>query len=148
MNAGPVTDAPSVCDLSPDGGDGPEPAARPGFASFVRSDRGAALAFAALVVLAFPLLLYWGRNHWFTVDDWDFLGSRTAGDLGDLFRSHWGHWVTLPVLVYRGWWRLFGLHYWPYQVLVISLHLVAAILLRTVMRRAGVGGWLAKNRMI
>lgn len=39
---------------------------------------------------------------------------------------------------------VFGLReYWPYQLIVISLHLTVAVLLRVVMRRAGVGPWLA-----
>jgi hypothetical protein len=51
--------------------------------------------------------------------------------------------VTLPVLAYRGIWTVFGLRYLPYQVLAVALHLTAAVLLRVIMRRAGVGPWLS-----
>src|SRR4029079_19112839 len=63
---------------------------------------------------------------------------------GDLFRAHNEHWVTLPVLAYRLLWWIFGLNtYRPYQVLIIALHLVAALLVRAVMRRVGVRPWTA-----
>ena len=45
------------------------------------------------------------RPMWFYLDEWDFLANRTAFNLGDLFRAHNEHWVTMPVLVYRAlWW--------------------------------------------
>jgi len=106
--------------------------------------RAAVVAFLVVEAGAIPLMLTWGNKWWFWADDWDFLAGRTAGNLGDLFRSHYQHWVTLPVLAYRLLWVLFGIrHYVPYQLLVIVLHLIAALLLRTVMRRAGVRPWFA-----
>jgi len=100
--------------------------------------------FAAAEVIAFPLLLVWGRHGWFTQDDWDFLSARTAGNVADLFRAHFQHWTTLPVLVYRLMWVLFGMRsYTPYQAIVVTSHLVAVALVLLVMRRAGVQPWLA-----
>ena len=82
--------------------------------------------------------------NWFYVDEWDFIAGRKAGDLGDVFRSHNGHWVTLPVLVFRVLYAAFGLRtYFPYRIVVIVLYLVAAALLLAVMRRAGVNPWIA-----
>ncbi len=106
--------------------------------------RVASLTFAVVAVLSVPLLAFWGRNWWFWADDWDFLAARTAGDAGDLFRGHYQHWTTVPVLAYRGLWFLFGIRsYLPFQLLVISAHLAAIALLRVVMRRAGVSPWMA-----
>jgi hypothetical protein len=112
------------------------------------SDRdGARAALVVFVVFALamvPLLVRWGDKWWFWADDWDFLATRTGGNLGDLFRAHYQHWVTVPVLAYRLLWTLFGIRsYVPYQLLVITLHLTAAGLLRAVMRRAGVRPWMA-----
>ena len=91
-----------------------------------------------------PRLLSWGHKWWFWADDWDFLGTRTGGNLSDLFRAHYQHWVTLPILAYRLLWWVFGIRtYVPYQLLIITLHLATALLLRTVMRRAGVRPWFA-----
>ncbi|MDQ1380507.1 MAG: hypothetical protein QOJ71_1226, partial [Actinomycetota bacterium] len=48
------------------------------------------------------------------------------------------------ILAFRLLWQLFGLRtYVPYLVLVVTLHLVAAAVLRVVMLRVGVGPWLA-----
>ncbi len=106
--------------------------------------RTAWAAFFAIELAALPFLFASGRRWWFFADDWDFLGTRTAWNLGDLSRPHYGHWVTLPVLAYRGLWEVVGLRsYVPYQALVIGAHLVAVALLRLVMVRAGVGPWLA-----
>jgi len=106
--------------------------------------RNAVVWFVAAEVVAFPLLLVWGRHGWFTQDDWDFLSARTAGNVGDLFRAHFQHWTTLPVLVYRLMWALVGMRsYTPYQALIVTSHLVAAALVLVVMRRAGVRPWLA-----
>ena len=81
---------------------------------------------------------------WFYLDEWDFLANRTAFNVHDLFRAHNEHWVTLPVLVYRGMWWIFGLNsYRPYQLLIVLAHLGAALLVRTVMRRVGVRPWTA-----
>lgn len=85
-----------------------------------------------------------GRFQWFYFDEWDYLAGRRATEVGDLLRPHNEHWQTLPIVVYRVLWTLFGLRsYVPYQLCVIALHLTAAVLLRVVMRRAGVNAWLA-----
>jgi hypothetical protein len=73
------------------------------------SERPALLAFfgAELVALVFYMAV--SRPMWFYLDEWDFLSNRTAGNLNDLFRAHNEHWVTLPVIVYRAMWWIFGL---------------------------------------
>ncbi len=104
----------------------------------------ALVTFVGVQVASVPLLLFWGRRWWFWADDWDFLAARTGGNVKSLFRGHYQHWTTLPVLAYRLLWLVFGLRsYVPYQLLVIVAHLTAAALLRVVMRRAGVRPRLA-----
>lgn len=109
-----------------------------------RSDRVAFWTFVAYLAAALPLLLWIGSYRWFYGDEWSFLTDRSVS-LDGLFRPHnQQHWVTLPVLAYRGLFSVFGLRaYWPYQLLVIALHLTTAALLRVVMRRSGVGAWIA-----
>src|SRR5690242_10824647 len=86
-------------------------------------------AFGAVVVVAFPLMLWCERGTWFQLDDWDFLAARTGGNVGDLFRAHNQHWVTLPIVAYRLLWQVFGLHTArPYQALLIVGHLGIAAL--------------------
>ena len=109
-----------------------------------RSARLALWTFLGLQPVAMALYLALGHRQWFFFDEWDFLSARTAGSLDDLFRSHFGHWCTIPILAYRFLWAIFGLRtYWPYLALAIATHLAVAGLLRVVMRRAGVGPWLA-----
>lgn len=107
--------------------------ARPALIAFLVAELGAAIFYMSV-----------SRPMWFYLDEWDFLADRTGGNLGDLFRAHNEHWVTLPVIVYRVLWWIFGLNtYRPYQIAIISLHLLAALLVRAVMRRVGVRPWTA-----
>lgn len=107
------------------------------------SERAAAWVFGVYVGIAMPVLIWMGSYRWFLGDEWSFLTDRSV-TIHDLFRAHNQHWSTIPVLAYRGLYSLVGLHaYWPYQLVVIVLHLTAAVLLRVVMRRAGVGPWIA-----
>jgi hypothetical protein len=111
-----------------------------------RSARLALFVFGAVVVIAFPVLVKLGHYRWFYNDEWDFLAGRDGGSLHDLLRPHNEHWSTLPILTYRVLWHLVGLRsYTPYLALNITLHLTAAVLLRIVMRRAGVGPWIATS---
>ncbi len=109
------------------------------------SSRAASAVFAVLLVLAVPIVLFGvGSYHWFFRDDFWFLTDRRASSLADWFRPHDAHWTTVPVLAFRALWAIFGLRtYVPYQATVLCLHLAACALLRIIMRRAGVGPWLA-----
>jgi hypothetical protein len=112
--------------------------------SVVFGPRAALALFVALEAIALPLMLSWGRGVQFNTDDWDFLATRKIGNFGDLMRPHFGHWTALPVIAYRLLWWLVGLRsYTPYLLLVIGAHLAVVALLRVVMRRAGIGPWLA-----
>lgn len=104
----------------------------------------ALIVFAAVLTVAFGLLVWWGRDAWFTFDEWDLLALRRAGSPYDLFLPHYDHWSTLPILVYRLFWTIFGVRtYVPYQLVVITAHLSVAALLRAVMRRSGCNAWFA-----
>jgi hypothetical protein len=109
-----------------------------------RTARTALIVFAAVLAVALPLLLALGRYRWFTHDEWDYLAGRDGGDIENLLIPHNEHWSTLPILTFRVLFRLVGLQsYLPYQAVLVVLHLTAAALLRVVMRRAGVGPWIA-----
>lgn len=107
------------------------------------SERWSAWVFGVAVVVALPLLLWFGRDHWFFLDDWWVLtrdGLTSPGYLD----AHNGHWITLLRFDYRLNFALWGLSsYLPYQVPVVIAHLAAAVLLRVVMLRLGVRGWIA-----
>ena len=108
------------------------------------SERVATWVFLGVGAMASVFYIGVGRRTWFRNDEWDFLSRRTAGDLHSLFKSHYGHWSTLPILAYRFLWWTVGLRsYVPYLVLIVALHFLAAWLLRCIMRRSGVSPWIA-----
>ena len=128
---------PDACDASPERPD--HDAARD-----TGSERWALAGFLGAELVALIIFMALARKMWFTTDEWEFLASRTAFNLGDLFRPHYDHWVTLPVLAYRALWWTFGLRsYRPYQLTIVLLHLTAALLVRAIMRRIGVRPWTA-----
>ena len=100
--------------------------------------------FAAVQVFALFFWLNAGRLEWFYLDEWDFLAQRKATNLGDLLRPHNEHWTTIPILVYRVLYGLFGLReYFPYRLVVVLVYVVAGALLYVVILRAGVQPWIA-----
>lgn len=106
--------------------------------------RWASWVFYAVGLVGSGFFLLIGRRAWFGHDEWDLLSKRTIGSFSSLFNSHDGHWCTIPVIVYRVMWSVFGLrHYLPYQALIIAVHFAAAWLIRRVMLRAGVRPWIA-----
>ncbi len=109
-----------------------------------RVDRGAPVLLLALTVGAFFWYLWLGRRSWFVADEWDFVANRSASSIHDLFAPHNEHWSTVPILVFRLWFHIFGVRtYVPYLLLVLTLHLGLAWLLWLVMRRAKVQVWIA-----
>jgi hypothetical protein len=109
-----------------------------------RQPQAASICFGIVLALAFGLYLWAGRNKWFFLDEWDFLVNRTGGRVADLLEPHAEHWTTIPIVLYRLLFNVFGLRtYVPYQLLAITAHLTAAVLLRIVMRRAGASPWIA-----
>jgi hypothetical protein len=106
--------------------------------------RAALAAFVVCLAVGGALILFHlGRYRWFCCDEWEFLAQRQAGNIRDLFRPHGGHWVTLPVLAYRIMWSAFGFNYLGYQAVLLAFHVATVAMLRAVMRRAGVGPWVA-----
>jgi hypothetical protein len=102
------------------------------------------VVFGAVCIVAVGVLLTIGVEQWFFLDEWDFLSDRTAWSVDDLLRPHNEHWSTIPILVYRGLFRAFGLGtYVPYRAVTVLLHVVCAVLMRMLLRRLGVGPWLS-----
>jgi hypothetical protein len=102
-------------------------------------DRPAAAHYLSLGLGA-ALLLWLSRGLWFYFDEWEFL---TLADRNP-WAPHGEHWSTLPYLAYRALYWASGLRsYLPYLGVLLLLHLGVAHVLWRLIRRAGVGGWLA-----
>ncbi|HEY3673527.1 MAG TPA: hypothetical protein VGN51_21505 [Acidimicrobiia bacterium] len=106
--------------------------------------RRAAVLHALSLVVALVVLLWIDRHQWFSGDEWDFLVRRGVvghHELG-LFEPHNEHWSTLPILLYRALFSVFGVRtYFPYVLVLVVAHLVVAHLLWRIMLRCGVD-WL------
>lgn len=106
-----------------------------------KTTRLSLLVFALVEAGAFAYYLALARTQWFFADEWEFLSARGL-NVHDLLRAHYGHWVAIPIVVYRVLWAIVGLRsYLPYASVTIALHLTAAALLWVIMRRSGVGSW-------
>lgn len=84
------------------------------------------------------LILRVGRNQWFFGDEWAFLLGRQATSLSDLLRPHNEHWSTIPILVYRGLYNIFGIaSYRPYLAMLVTLNICVALTVFSFLRRSG-----------
>lgn len=99
-------------------------------------DRRATWALLLYGLVAFGLLVFWyGRNDWFSGGDWNLLAGPATDEV---FLPIEQHWTTVPVLLYQGYLRVFGLDYLPFLITVVTLHLMIVAELWLVMRRAHV----------
>ncbi|HET9051633.1 MAG TPA: hypothetical protein VFO60_08010, partial [Candidatus Dormibacteraeota bacterium] len=110
-----------------------------------RPGRAATAAHLATLAGGGAVLLGLGRNQWFFYDEWNFLAGRGLGARPlDLFTPHNEHWSTIPILVYRGLFAVFGLHsYLPYLGVLVALHVALAHLLWRVALASGARPWVA-----
>ena len=96
------------------------------------------------LVAGLAILLLENRHLWFFGDDWDFLVKRGLHHPTlSVWQPHNEHWSTLPILLYRLLFTLFGLHYFPFILLAIVAHLVLAHLLWRTCLREAVDAWVA-----
>ena len=113
----------------------------------VAGDTGAEWAFRVALVVSAVVFWVVGRRQWFIRDDWAFLLSRqalraTRGIDDWLLTAQDGHWMTPPLLVFRGLQNVFGMgSYWPYLTVNLALHVGAVLLVRVLCRRWGVSPW-------
>ena len=118
-------------------------------ASWAASDDGARWAFRALLVGAILAFYVVGRNQWFIRDDWAFVFTRErvhqASGLGAmLFMAQDGHWMTVPILIFRGIHAVFGTRsYWPYLLTAMASHVGIVVMVRKLSLRVGVTQWTA-----
>jgi hypothetical protein len=98
--------------------------------------RGWFIALLVGLAAAFPFLLWCGRERWFFLDEWVFLVNRKLTEPSSLLEAHNGHWVTLPAVVYRLLFRVFGLRsYTPYLASAVIAHIGVVVVVWLTMRR-------------
>lgn len=108
------------------------------------AERWAAWTFVAALIVAGPLLLVVGNQRWFSTDEWGLLVSYSLDDPAGLFAPQNGHWSTIPAVVFQALYEVVGLRsYAVYEAMSVGTHLLAVVCIRAIMRRAGVGAWVA-----
>ena len=118
-------------------------------AKWTASDEGARWAFRALMAGSVLLLYVVGRNQWFIRDDWAFIFTRervhqTSGLASMLFMAQDGHWMTVPILIFRAIHAVFGTgSYWPYLLSAMACHFGIVVMVRNFSLRVGVSQWTA-----
>ena len=111
------------------------------------TDNGAAWAFRLGGSIGLLVVVIVSRNQWFIRDDWALVITRNSvrnavGWREWLFAPQDGHWLTVPVLIYRAIHNVFGLgSYLPFLVPNLLAHLAAVLLVRVICRRCGVSAW-------
>lgn len=115
--------------------------------AWTATDAGAAWAFRAALIASVPVFYVVGRRQWFVRDDWAFLVTRErmreAKGWDDwLLYPQDGHWLAVPVLLFKLVREVFGLgSYWPFLALALLSHVGAVVLARRVCLRVGVSAW-------
>lgn len=102
------------------------------------------LVLGAVLLLAGAYLVRLDSRLWFFGDEWDFLLRRGTVPYEDrgLWMPHNEHWSTLPILLWRALYAIWGLStYTPYVVPVIVAHLLAVAFVAVACRRAGTSPW-------
>lgn len=107
--------------------------------------RLAATAHHASLLLAYPALLWLGRDMWFRLDEWNIVLGHSPGDARwyDVFAPFDVHWSTVLVLFYRGVGHFAGAsQYLPYMGITLAVFVVSVHMAWRVLRRCGADPWV------
>jgi hypothetical protein len=105
-----------------------------------RPSGGVYLAFlVASLATALLVLVLAGRRLWFHGDDFDFLVDRGLhGAARSIWAPHNEHWSTIPILIWRALFSLFGMQSaMPYLVVLFVAHLALSYVLWRAMCQMG-----------
>ena len=110
----------------------------------VRWGRHWACVHYASLVAGFFALLWVDRHQWFYADEWEFIHRFVAPSGAGLFVPHSEHWVTVPLLIWRGLFAVVGVRsYVPYVAVLLLTHVAIVHMVWRLMRRNGVTTWIA-----
>jgi hypothetical protein len=113
------------------------------------TDDAAKWAFRAAIAVTVVVWFVVGRWQWFIRDDWAFLITRNrireqAGVEAWLNTGQDGHWMAVPILVWRALQTAFGIEsYWPYLATMLAVNVGIVLAVRQLCRRFGAHEWTA-----
>ena len=90
----------------------------------------------AIAVVSVGVVLYLRSNRTFFYDEWDFFLCCRGWDPTVFFLPHNEHWSTIPILIWKLLFLVFGIrNYWPYEVVLLVAHVTSAFLLFLIVQR-------------
>ncbi|HXC77896.1 MAG TPA: hypothetical protein VNU19_12670, partial [Candidatus Acidoferrum sp.] len=93
-------------------------------------------ALLAVSALVFAGVLYLTRYKNFYYDEWDFVSLYRPSQSTSIWLPHNEHWVTLPILLWKLLFLVFGIgNHLPYQVAAVAVHVACVVLLFVLVRR-------------
>lgn len=95
-----------------------------------------------IVIASFPVLFLLLKKTFFFHDEWTFIHQIIISPINFILEPHNGHFWPFFASLYLVAYRLFGLNYWPYQLLLLVFHLGNVFLLFKIV------GCLTKNKFI
>ena len=111
-----------------------------------RPDRLPALLLVVAAAVQSVVVLRLAHRSWFGVDAVYYLTTRGPVPSADegLLKPYGGHWQTIPLLIYRGLFSVFGLQsYLPYVAVALAVHLAIVFVLYALLRSVGAHPWIA-----
>jgi len=90
-----------------------------------------------LSAIALVGLLYLTSYKDFFYDEWDFVSTYRPSQSGtSIFMPHGEHWSTIPILIWKALFVVFGLRtHIPYEAVVVVAHVACVLLLFVLVRR-------------
>src|SRR5205823_333842 len=89
--------------------------------------------FSAIVIAS---LLFLTRYWNFFYDEWDFVSWYRPSQSTSIWTPHNEHWSTIPILVWKGLFAVFGLSsHVPYEAALLAAHTASVFLLFVYVRR-------------
>ncbi|MDH3705699.1 MAG: hypothetical protein OES57_06500, partial [Acidimicrobiia bacterium] len=109
------------------------------------SERWSDRVFLVVLGSAAVLIPIAGSHMYFYSDEWEMLSDRSLSTVAGWLEPHNNvHWIPGPVVLFRLLYNMIGVdHYWAYQLPGLSMHLLAAWMLRQIMLDARVDPWIA-----
>lgn len=101
-------------------------------------DRAAWTLFGVAAIIAAGLILWFGRDTTFSVDEMDLFMETPDLDLRGAFEPHVGHLILTTRILYRAIFSTFGVGYLPFQLLTVGVVILnAGLFLAYASRRIG-----------
>lgn len=94
-------------------------------------------ALAALSTATFAGLTYLTSYKNFFYDEWDFINAYRPGQTStSILFPHGEHWSTIPILIWKALFVLFGIRtHLPYQAIVTAAHVACVLIIFALIRR-------------